>query len=356
VRLVSRGRRFVGWGGAIRPYHPAVRRAIALVVLLVAWLGGGVARASPTSKLVYSRSVDADSCPDEQALRRAVAARVGYDPFFAYATRTIVASLTRRGQAFVATVDLVDEGGVSHGARELRSEGECRELLDAAALAIAIAIDPQSLTRPAAAAPAQDEPPAPAPPPAVVVTPPQPAADAPATAPPAPPSEGSEPPWSFDASAGLAGSVGFAPGPSAGLALGADARWRWLSLGLEGRVDAPASTSGSAGGTVSSWLVLGAVVPCAHLGSFFGCALVQAGSAQTSGSGVPDARSQALPWLAAGGRLGVHLHMTDDTLLRLHADVVANLDPMTLQLYGGNVWPAPPVAASLGADVVLHFR
>jgi hypothetical protein len=314
---------------------------------------------------VYSRSVDAGSCPDEQALRRAVAARVGYDPFFAWATRTVVASLTRRNQAFVATVDLVDEGGVSHGARELRAEGDCGELLDAVALAIAIAIDPQSLTRPATpaptTAPTQDEPPAPPPSPAVVVAAPQPTADAPASPAAAPASSEGAAPWSFDVSAGLAGSVGFAPGPSAGLALGADARWRWLSLGLEGRIDAPASTSAgsSAGssnsGTVSSWLVLGAVVPCAHLASFFGCALVQAGSAQTSGNGVPDPRSQSLPWLAAGGRLGMLVGFTDDLRLRLHADVVANLDPMTLQLYGGNVWPAPPVAASLGADMVLHF-
>ncbi len=339
-------------------YAPAVRRAVALVVLIVAWLAPVQVRAMPTSKLVYSRSVDADSCPDEQVLRRAVAARVGYDPFFAYATRTIVASLARRGQAFAATVDLIDEGGVSHGARELRAEGDCGELLEAVALAIAIAIDPQSLSRPASAAlaPALDEPTAPPPSPAVVVIPPRPTSDAAAIPPSSPPSEASMAPWSFDVSAGLAGSVGFAPGPSAGLSLGADARWRWVSLGLEGRVDAPASTSGSAGGTVTSWLVLGAIVPCAHLGSFFGCALVQAGSAQTSGSGVPDARTQSLPWLAAGGRIGAHVRMTDDTLLRLHADLVANLDPMTLQLYGGDVWPAPAVAASLGADVVLHFR
>jgi hypothetical protein len=77
-------------------------------------------------------------CPDEQALRHEVAARVGYDPFFAWAKRTIVASVTRRGGAFVATVDMVDDDGVSHGARELRTEGECRELLDAVALAIAM--------------------------------------------------------------------------------------------------------------------------------------------------------------------------------------------------------------------------
>ncbi len=114
----------------------------------MAWLASRRASAAaPTSRLVYSRSTDAASCPDEQVLRRAVAARVGYDPFFAWATRTIVAGITRRDVAFVATVDMVDDQGVSHGARELRTTGECGELLDAVALAIAIAIDPQSLSR-----------------------------------------------------------------------------------------------------------------------------------------------------------------------------------------------------------------
>src|SRR5579863_61573 len=102
--------------------------------------------AAPTARIVYSRAVGADSCPDEQALRRAVASRVGYDPFFAWAKKTIVAGMALdKPRGFVARVALVDENGTEHGTRELRTEGPCSDLLEASALAIAIAIDPQSL-------------------------------------------------------------------------------------------------------------------------------------------------------------------------------------------------------------------
>jgi hypothetical protein len=334
----------------------AVRCVFALGVLILATIAARAAYATPTSRLVYSRSVDAESCPDEQALRRAVAARVGYDPFFAWATRTIVASITRRDRAFVATVDLIDESGVSHGARELRGEGECVELFDAVALAIAIAIDPQSLSRPAAPpTPPPSEPDAAAPAPVVA-----PAAD-PVDATPvrpalAAPSDVRLDSMAFEASVGAVASGGVAPAPAAGLALGAALRWPVVSLGLEGRIDAPAGGSALRGGDVTSWLVLGAFVPCAHLGAFFGCAVMQVGSAQTSGSGVQGARSESLPWWATGGRLGVLFRVSDDTLLRVRTDVVANLDRMTLQLNGVEAWPAPAVAASLGVDLVWHFR
>jgi hypothetical protein len=335
-----------------------VRYVVALVALAPTSLGVGAAHAAPTSRLVYSRSSDADSCPDEQALRRAVAARVGYDPFFAWATRTIVASITRSNRAFVATVDLIDESGVSHGARTLHAEGECGELLDAVALAIAIAIDPQSLSRPStpgAPPPAETEAPTVRPPVEVVA----PAATAPDAAPTPPvvrPSDLHASATAFEASAGVAVSTGVAPGPAVGLALGAAARWRMLSLGLEGRIDAPSGKMAPGGGEVSSWLVLGAVAPCAHVAPFFGCALLQVGSAQTSGSGFPGTRSESLPWLATGGRLGVLFQVSEDVALRAHADVLANVDRQTLKLDGQDAWPAPLVTASLAIDMVLHFR
>lgn len=333
-----------------------MRRIVTIAALAVAWLCEHHADAAPTSKLVYSRSSDAEACPDEQALRREVAARVGYDPFFAWAKRTIVAGITRREGAFVATVDMIDEDGVSHGARELRTEGECRELLDAVALAIAIAIDPQSLSRPA-------PPPAPPPPsqpadeihPETAGPPPtaRPEAD---TLPHRAPSTGAPTTTAFEVSAGAVASGGVAPTLAAGLALGVGVRWRAFSLSLEGRIDAPAGGSAQGGGDVSSWLVLGGLAPCLHLGPLFGCALGQAGSVQTSGSGVPGPLSASTLWWAAGGRVGVVFPARDDLLLRLRTDVLANLDRATLQLNGLGAWTAPPVATSLAVDAVLHFQ
>jgi hypothetical protein len=123
-----------------------VRGRIATACLALAWpllVGVRPVQASPSARLVYSRDPAASSCPDEAALRRAVAARVGYDPFFTWAPKTVVVHIAAAPpHGFVARLLLVDDRGVAFGARELRTQGQCIELLDAAALGIAIAIDP----------------------------------------------------------------------------------------------------------------------------------------------------------------------------------------------------------------------
>jgi hypothetical protein len=334
-------------------FHVLVPGAVAFG----AFLGTSGAWATPTSRLVYSRSAEADSCPDEQSLRRAVATRIGYDPFFPYATRTIVATMARHGRDFVATVDLVDEGGFSHGARELRAAGDCGELLDAVALAIAIAIDPQSLTQTTPPAPPESEPETPAPktiPPPPAPTPPSTQPAPPDVIPHAPAAPVSRP--DLELTAGAAMSAGFAPGTVAiGLALGAAWRVRVLSLGVEGRVDAPSSEAAPRGGEVSSWLLIGAVVPCIRLGYLFVCALMQGGVSENAGSGVQGARSGSALWLATGGRLGVEFPVGDRVRLRLHGDVVGNLARSTLDLSTKAAWHAPPWAGSAGAGLVFHF-
>jgi hypothetical protein len=158
-----------------------------------------------------------------------------------------------------------------------------------------------------------------------------------------------------EASLGAVASTGVAPGPAVGLSLGADVRWRMLSLGLEGRVDAPAAKSAHAGGDVSSWLAVGSLVPCVYVGPLFGCALAQAGSMQASGTGVLDARSRQVAWWAAGGRIGVLVAVAATLSLRARTDLVADLRPPTLVLEGASGWAAPAVALSLGADALLRF-
>jgi hypothetical protein len=339
---------------------PSVRRLITFLAHAIGLLClARVAAAAPTARLVYSRAADAESCPDEGALRRAVAARVGYDPFFAWAHRTVVANVVRRERSFVASVDLIDEGGIAHGARELHVDGECGELLDAVALAIAIAIDPQSLVAPATSPPsAPEEPPQAAPVLPASTTPP--AATAAwaehAAEPSPPPPAPSARTVFFEPSVGMVASNGVAPAIALGIALGAAVRWRNVSLALEGRADAPAAAAAQSGGHVTSWLALASIVPCVHLGPLFGCGVLQGGSMQASSSGVPDARSRAVVWWAAGGRTGALIRIAGDVLLRPHLDVLANLSRATLQLNGEDAWRADLLAISLGADAVLHFR
>jgi hypothetical protein len=283
-----------------------------------------------------------------------VAARIGYDAFFAWAKRTVIAGIARQGGAFVAKVDLIDEDGIDHGARELQTQGACSDLLDAVALTIAIAIDPQSLASPGPRPPPAPDPPPAGPPPPPSVVPELPPTESPRETPATTPSrEGS---LGIEAFAGGVVSTQVAPGTAIGLAVGGALSWHVVSVGFEGRVDAPAGKTAPGGGSVSSWLVLGALAPCLHFGPALACALLQVGSSQSSGEGEGDTRSRSALWLALGARVGAAIGVRPNTELRIRADVLANLDPVTLELNGGTAWPAPRVGGSLGIDGVVHFR
>jgi hypothetical protein len=325
----------------------ALAAAIGLPILTAAQL----ALATPSARLVYSRGPGAESCPDEAALRKAVASRVGYDPFFPWAEKTIVASLLRVDPTgFVARVHLVDSAGVEHGSRELRSDPTCADLLDAAALAIAIAIDPLLL------APAPQKQGA-----AAEVAPaatPQPSVDAPRPRALSgrPPEPAAAPSVVFSVSAGAVASVGVAPAPAAGLSLGGDARWRDVSLAIEARIDAPAGRSiQGMGGPVSSWLLVATVAPCGHVTALEVCALAQLGSLQADAANVANQSSGTAPWVAIGGRVAVHQRVAGGTILRLRADLLANLDPASITVGGAPAWTAPRAAASYGFDILVPF-
>jgi len=158
----------------------------------------------------------------------------------------------------------------------------------------------------------------------------------------------------LDATAGIVASVGVAPAPAVGAALGATARWRVASLGLEGRFDAASSAPIQGGGSASSSLVLVSLVACGHSGPVFGCGLVQAG--QMRAGEAPNVSEQSAPWWAVGGRIGIVLPVGGDrTGFRLRSDLLGNLAPQTLTLNGLQAWKAPRFSESLGADVVIHF-
>jgi hypothetical protein len=332
-----------------------VLRLLPFAGLAAALLSVGNAVAAPTARLVYSRASGAESCADEVTLRRAVAARVGYDPFFPWAKRTVVAELTRQSRAFVATVSLVDEQGVAHGGRALRTSGACAELLDATALTIAIAIDPEILTHPPAPPVPVDEP---APPPAPAAVAPSiataPLENVPTPAPPRPATSQA----AFEASLGAVASNGDAPDIAVGLSAGVQVRWRHASFGIEGRVDAPAARSaqGKNGGDVSAWPLLGAVVPCAYFGAFLACAVGQAGALRVSGAGVSDPQTKWMASWQVGARVGILLPVAERISLRVRSDLLVDVDRASLGLRGIPVWTAPLLGSSLGIDAVLRFR
>jgi len=126
-------------------------------------------------------------------------------------------------------------------------------------------------------------------------------------------------------------------------------------VALEGHAQAPSSAGAEGGGSVQSWLAFGALVPCAHLGRAFACAVAQVGSMQVASAGVNSPRSASGLWLGAGGRIGVDVVAWSAFAVRLHTEVVGNLSSTTLRLNGVDVWVTPPVNGSVGIDWVVRF-
>jgi hypothetical protein len=300
--------------------------------------------------LSYTRATGAEQCPDESALREAVLARLGYDPFDARAPRVLSAKVRRAGGSFVAHIELRDASGQVQGERDLRAEGsDCAELATAIALAVSLGIDPLS-----AAAP----PNAPAPATAVVPTPPvenaQKAqvvivrAPAPPSAPPpapAPPGIPLHP--RFGVGAML--SWGISPAiPAYGATVDAGVRRGLWSLDLEGAGNwSKTATDGSIG--VRSSLVLASLAPCVHLGIAMGCALGGMGSLAASGVTSSPQSAHAL-FADAGVRLGVEVPLGRRFFAQVHADGLATFTHVTYRLDGQTAWNTPPFSASLGVE------
>lgn len=114
--------------------------------------------AAADARFTWTRDAGSQACPAQEAMRAAVAARLGRDPFVGEG-RAIEGSVARAGNAYHARVILRDPSGAVLGTRDLDGDATagCDALADAVALAMAIAVDPERALRSApqaAAAPA----------------------------------------------------------------------------------------------------------------------------------------------------------------------------------------------------------
>jgi hypothetical protein len=322
---------------------------------MTALLTAGLAYGGASARLVYARAPEAASCPDELALRNAVAARLGYDPFFPWAKETVVVQVWRESRQYKARLQLVSEAGLAHGTRTLSSsQTSCAELFDAAALAISIAMDSLPKDEPAPTAPpAEQPPPAPAPEPAPPPAPsPPPPAPTPAEAP-------APPPVRLGLMVGLdaVGVVGAEPGPTVAGAAFVGVRGPALSLALEGRVDAPASAASAAGpGRVRVWSFQAAIVPCARYRVASFCALGVVSSVRGESADVTNPGRDSAISVAAGARVGLDWPLSETFSLDTHLDATADLRRVHMQLGGADAWTAPPVAAAAAVGVMAHFQ
>jgi hypothetical protein len=330
---------------------------VGLAVAVLAALFASPASADQTARLVYARAA---SCPDEDALRRAVAARLGYDPFRPVAALTIIASVTESAGVYRGDLRLLGEKGDVVGSRSLgQGSDRCADVVAALALSISVAIDPLLLARPVAdvaSAPAASPPPSPSPPSSTPV-PSRPSA--PASPPPSPPP--TPPRITPFVAFLLVGSAASAPAPALGVAGAGGLRYGRLSIGLEARADLPSAPVSENGSSVSSFLLLASVVPCYHLPlarlaiTPFGCAVASAGVVTASSTGVSSPSTDRAAYGAIGPRLGVAIHMST------RFDVVTSLDlafPLVRHPFdvdGGVAYTPPPVSMALAVGGAYHF-
>ena len=322
--------------------------AIAALAVATALARPSAAEPERRVRLEYDRTAEAERCPEPAELGQSVAAELGYDPFDSQAEQTLAVSISRNEGELVARITLRDGGGEALGERELASPADdCRELAQALALAVAIAVDPVRATRQSAPEEpdAAETPPPPAP--VIVVSPaPPPQADQRR-------SEGSP-----SAKARLAGGAliasGTAPALATGIWIQGGARLSMLSLALEGQAHLPASKPIN-GGSVSSSLLLASALACLHADALFGCAVGSAGALQGTGEGVSDPRNASTFFARAGGRVGIDVPLDETFALVVHADVAGNLTRTTLSLDGRQAWTTPPISGLLAGGLRAEF-
>ncbi|WP_394832235.1 hypothetical protein LVJ94_37540 [Pendulispora rubella] len=325
----------------------------------LSWLAGeghAAADEPPRVRLVYVRGPGTEKCPDERDLRNGVAARLGRDPFDDHAERMVTARVSRARKILRARIEVHGPAGELYGERELSSKDkDCAELAEATELAIAIAIDPLGAMSPkpivteappTAPAPVDEPHPPPAPPPQA------PARVAEPLPPPPPPP--ARPHLQFHAEGGPVGSLGAGPQVAVGGRLLVGLRRAPLSLGLEGRLDAP--TTRSVGpGSIETSLMLAALVPCYHYSVLAGCAILGAGALQSHGRSFDDSRDATTAVFMAGARLAVEVPLDGVLFLHLHSDLLAALSQTSVQVNQSEVWQTPRISGVLGMGLGVTF-
>jgi len=128
-----------------------------------------------------------------------------------------------------------------------------------------------------------------------------------------------------------------------------------FSVGIDVRIDAPASQSVGPG-SIRASLVAGSVVPCYHYRVFAGCAVLGAGALHSEGQGFTEARTATTAVFLAGARLGVEIPLYGVLFFHLHGDLLVPLSRTTVQVNQSEVWRSPPLSGVIGIGLGVNFQ
>lgn len=306
-------------------------------------------------RLEYHRALGAEACPDADAWRDMVVAKIegAADPFEATGANVLLVTMERRPNGFRATFDVRDAAGLSQGTQE-QIAATCPE----AARALATSASLLFLARPTASST-----------PVAVLPVPSPRAPRPLPSPTAA-ATGRRFRVQLGASAGAA--AGFSPfvTPSFGALVGlrfplGDAGTATaLAISVEGRGDLPSSSQSFSGpqgqsARVHGTFIGGTLAPCAHgAGWLMGCLLVTVGEVRAELGPDTTPAAQAALFVGVGARAGVEVPLLrgrPGLALRLAVDGWFSIARPEARIAGAPVWTAPPAAGNIGAAVVALF-
>ena len=290
------------------------------------------------------------TCPDEIQLKRSVEARIGYTPWDDddTAARHLFVTVSRGEPGVLVRIELQSSTGEVVGRREIHAALSCAEGIEAAALAIAIAIAPAvALTQ---APPASSDRLAPMPNSDVSTTP-SPSLTSPAASHGIP----GRPPAVFAYLGGL-GTWGAVPSVTGGVDVGMGARWRLMALRGGIRYDFPGETETSPGSVVARQL-LGQAAICLDADMILGCAGVSLGAMWAKGLGLLRAEKETTFVSYGFARFAGALPPGRSTRIQLYADLtVPFVRQRLLEFDSGHLfWQTPPVGIVWGAEVSFTF-
>lgn len=307
--------------------------------------------ASPSAKLVFVRGEGAASCPDEPELRSAVSARLGYDPFFPAASKTVVTEIERVDQGFRGKLRIVADGNVV-GQRELLTHGsDCRQLVLALALAVSIALDDlDELPKKESGA---EEPidesvagptPTPTPSPATTTKPA-----------PTPPPASPKPRLRASLSLGPSVAIGSAPAPAFGAGIASELRFGWFGARLDARTELPAGMDLEPRGALSTQTLAATLSGCVHSTIPFVCLGAGGGALLSRSSGITTPKTDAAALLLFSARAGARVPLS--TRFYLEPSIEGGLSPLqhTVEVNGSAAHRTSFAWGSLAAHFGVHF-
>jgi hypothetical protein len=349
-----------GSARAGQPKSIVLRALVALLCALSSVFGSSQAWAFPSARLEYAREAGAESCPDETALRKAVADRLGYDPFDPSAPELLRARVTASDSRFSAVLELFAASSAVRARRTLDSVDNCDELVAALALSMSIAIDPErsqgaaSAPEPAAEGPAQSEK---QPPPAVEKEV-EPERASPSTENPAlRPSPDGAMNRTIRIRAGASAHLAFGtePGPAPGIGLSLGVRRASWSLTLGGRYDTETSQGIEPRGTVHARLRAAALAPCFHARPALLCGVITLGSLRARSTGLSAGRADSALFAAAGARLGVEWAALPGFALQAYGELLLTLRPLSAEVNEASRWSVPAANGLLAGGFIVEF-